>query len=137
MQEKESPTNKSFGEKFQESFKEEMKKEKLVQKFQKWKKEITSFVMNLKNIRNVESNNYELGKKHYALGNFDDAVMRFKMVTWINPNNADGWYWLGKSYIAIGKKEQAQVALKTAMKLRPNWPEAAELLNVANNSASA
>lgn len=132
MQEKESPTNKSFGEKFQESFKDEIKKEKLVQKFQKWKSEIAAFVMNLKNIRNVESNNYELGKKHYGLGNFDDAVMRFKLVTWVNPNSADGWYWLGKSYIAIGKNEQAQAAIKNALKLRPNWPEAAELLNTAS-----
>jgi tetratricopeptide (TPR) repeat protein len=133
MQEKESPKKKNFLEKLQSPFSSEIGQEKIVIRFKKWKKEISELIEKLKTIGNLRENNFELGKKHYSLGNFDDAVMRFKFVTLLDQNYADAWYWLGRSYIANGKKPDAVNSLKKALAIKPNWPEAHEMLKVASS----
>jgi tetratricopeptide (TPR) repeat protein len=133
MQDKESPKKKNLSEKYHSLFTKGIDDERIVIKFKKLKQDFLEFIEKLKTIRNVKGNNFELGKKHYSLGNFDDAVMRFKMVTWLDPNYADGWYWLGKSYIANSKKPEAVDALKKALALRPNWPEAQDMLKMASS----
>lgn len=133
MQEKESPKKKNLSEKFNSLFNQDLNEDRFVIKFKKLKQDILDFIAKIKTIRNIKENNFELGKKHYSMGNFDDAVMRFKMVTWFDPNYADGWLWLGKSYIANGKKPDAVNALKKALALRSNWPEAQEMLKTANS----
>lgn len=132
MQQKQSPTKKNLLNNLKNSFKEELAKEGIGQKFQKLKKNAVVFITDLQKIRDITKNNYELGKKHYDLGNFDDAVFRFKFLTWMDPKNADSWYWLGASYIAVDKKPSAVVALKKALELKPDWQEAKDLLRAAS-----
>ncbi len=135
MQEEESPEKNNLLKNLQVSFKEEITKEGLGKKLQKWKKDIVVFITNLKKIRDITKNNYELARKHYDLGNFDDAVFRLKIVTWMEPKHAEGWYWMGASYIALDKKESAKTALKKALGIRPNWQEAKDMLKVASGDA--
>lgn len=135
MQEEESPKKKNLLKNLQDSFENEFTKEGLGKKLQSWKNDILVFITNLKKIRDIAKNNYELGRKHYDLGNFDDAVFRLRIVTWMEPKHADGWYWMGASYIALDKKENAKSALKKALEIRPNWQEAKDMLKVASGDA--
>ena len=48
----------------------------------------------------VLRNNYELGRKFLKTGQAGDAVMRFKIVTWMEPDEAEAWYYLGCAYLA-------------------------------------
>jgi tetratricopeptide (TPR) repeat protein len=135
MQEEESSKKKDFVKDLGTSFKNEMSKEGLAKNLKKWKNDIVVFISTLKKVRDIVKNNYELGKKHYDLGNFDDAVFRFKFLTWMDTKHADGWYWLGASYIAQDKKQNAKIALKRALEIRPNFQEARDMLKVASGDA--
>lgn len=96
--------------------------------FYKLKHVITELISNLRNLDNIAKNNYVLGKQHYELGNFSDAIMRFKIVTWLEPKHADAWYRLASSYMAMDKKPKAKEALTKAIQLKPNWQEAQDML---------
>jgi tetratricopeptide (TPR) repeat protein len=87
---------------------------------------------NLHKMQNVAQANFELGEKHYNLKNFDDAVLRFKFVTWLEPKYALAWYWLGASYIAAGKKPAGIKSLKKALQIKPDWQEANDALAAAS-----
>ncbi|MEQ1790353.1 MAG: tetratricopeptide repeat protein [Rickettsiales bacterium] len=134
MPNKESSKKKSFVKKLQESVKKEFFKEVIVKKLLEWKKQIFVFITKLKKIRDVSKNNYELGKKHYDLGNFDDAIMRFKLVTWMDSKKPEGWYWLGASYAAENKKKEASESLKKALELKPSWQEARDMLKALSSA---
>lgn len=81
--------------------------------------------------RDIVQNNYDLGCKHLALGHVRDAVFRFKVVTWLAPKHADGWYQLGCAYMAEGKAGPARAALAHALKLDPGKEEAVYMMAVA------
>lgn len=132
MPDKESPKKNNFLQNIISSFKLELVKEGFGNKLRVWKRDIWAFIIDLKRIHNVAKNNYELGKKHYELGNFDDAIFRFKLVTWMDSKQAGGWYWLGKSYIAAGKVRQARKSLSKALELKPDLQEAKDLLRTAS-----
>ncbi|MEQ1704654.1 MAG: hypothetical protein ABL867_01615 [Rickettsiales bacterium] len=135
MLEEESAKKKDFVKDIGNSLKDEFKKDPLGEKLQRWKHEIIDFIRNLKKARDIVKNNYELGRKHYDLGNFDDAVFRFKFLTWMEPKHADGWYWLAASYMAVDKKLNAKIALIKALQIKPDWQEAKDMLKVASSVA--
>ncbi len=132
MPDKESPKKNNFIENTVSSFKSELTKQDFGKKLREWKRDIWAFIIDMKRIRNVAKNNYELGKKHYEQGNFGDAVFRFKLVTWMDAEQAAGWHWLGKSYIAAGKLPLARAALNKALQLKPDLQEAKDLLQSTN-----
>jgi|GEM_PF-3013814 len=80
---------------------------------------------------NILKANFELGQKHYNLGNFEDAVLRFKFVIWLEPKHANGWYWLGISHLAAGQKPAGIKALQKAISLKPDLQVARDALAVA------
>jgi len=106
------------------------------EKFAQWKKDLLKLWADLYKFRDIFKANFELGKKHYGLGNFSDAVLRFKFVVWLEPKYAAGWYWLGLSHLALAQKPAAIKALKKATEIRPDWQEAHDALNSAQNSDS-
>lgn len=134
MQDEESPKKTAPENNLLNDIKKELTSTSLGSRLKKWKNAIIEFITSLKKIRDITKNNYELGRHHYDLGNFGDAVMRFKLVTWLEPKHADGWYWLASSYIALEKKQQAIVALKKAIELKPNWQEARDMLKAASSA---
>jgi predicted TPR repeat methyltransferase len=79
----------------------------------------------------VAQNNYQLGIKHLAAGNFSDAVFRFKAVTWLEPSNAEAWYNLATSYLADRKPSLAVQGYRRTLELKPDYEEAAYMLAVA------
>ncbi len=86
--------------------------------------------------RDFTKNNFEQGLGHFKQGNVQDAVFRFKLVTWQNKNHADGWYWLGRSLLRDGKKEQALAALQKAQQLKPGQEDTNYMLAVAMGAAA-
>lgn len=133
MPEKKSPKKKEVLEAAKKSFKKELSQAALKNRMRRYKDDVIVFITSLKKIRNMTENNYELGKKHYNLGNFDDAVFRLQFVTWMEPRNASAWYWLGASYLAANKKSAARKALKKALELKPDWQDAQEMLKAASS----
>ena len=84
-------------------------------------------------LSNLEKSNMELGIRHLKAGNFFDAVVRFKIVTWLNKNNAIGYYLLGKSQFYHGKPEKAIAPLQKSLQLNPDIGEAKFLLAACGN----
>ncbi len=81
-------------------------------------------------------NNYELGMGHLAAGSTSDAILRFSVVTWLEPQHADAWYYLGCSYLAAARVRPAQKAFRRALALRPGHPETLYMLAIALGKAA-
>lgn len=77
---------------------------------------------------NLVQTNFDLGVQMAASGHMVDAVFRFRVVTWLAPAHADGWYALGCCYLATGKPDKARECLSRALKERPQFAEAKRLL---------
>ena len=92
-------------------------------KIESLKKDFLSFWKNLQKLQDIFKANFDMGKRHYELGNFADAIFRFKFVLWLDPKYAAGWYWLGLSQLADGKKNEGIKSLEKARSLRPDWQE--------------
>lgn len=87
--------------------------------------------------RDFTKNNFEMGVAHFRKGNVQDAVFRFKLVTWMNPKHADGWYWLGRSLLRDGKKSQAVAALQKVQQMKPGQEDTSYMLAVAMGAAAS
>lgn len=82
----------------------------------------------------VARNNYNLGIRHLGLGNYSDAIFRFKMVTWIEPENAEAWYQLGTSYLADNQNTVAASCYRKTLSMKPDHEEAAYMLALARGA---
>ena len=87
--------------------------------------------VSLSKARDLVQNNYDLGIQHLNRGNLNDAVMRFKLVVWLDPSHAGAWYNLGRAYLGEDKRSLAVPALKKAQKLKPGDEETAYMLAIA------
>ncbi|MDX1976010.1 MAG: methyltransferase domain-containing protein [Rickettsiales bacterium] len=67
----------------------------------------------------ILKNNLELGIRHFKLGHAKDAIMRLKIVVWLDSKQADAWYYMGRSYLLDRKPAKAAIAFKKALKLKP------------------
>lgn len=85
--------------------------------------------------RDVAKNHYELGLSHLQQGHISDAMMRFKLVTWLEPANAKAWYYLGRAQLAGGKKQDASQSFQRSLKLQPGVEEAEYFLAIAGGSS--
>lgn len=109
--------------------------ESLRKDFQRMARDGRSFIVNfLKNwekFKDIVKNNFELGQRHLALGNYNDAVLRFRLVIWLDPKHMQAWYYLGATYMAKGDKKKAAEAFRKALELKPGDENAIYLLTVA------
>jgi tetratricopeptide (TPR) repeat protein len=87
--------------------------------------------VNFSKARDIVKSNYELGVKHLEQGNLTDAIVRLKMVVWLDREHAMGWYQLGRAHLANEQKKAAIDALSRALKLKPDLEEARSLLAIA------
>lgn len=90
---------------------------------------------NWEKFRDIVRNNYDLGCQHLARGNIKDAILRFRLVVWLEPQHADGWYYLGCSYIADGNKIMAKNAMKRSLRLKPKNEDALYMLALASGNS--
>ena len=73
-------------------------------------------------------NNYRLGLNHFRQGHVHDAMLRLKVVTWLDKGAADPWYYLGRTYLAQGKRALAEQALKQALARKAAYPGVDKIL---------
>lgn len=99
--------------------------------FDRWMRRLFGLTRGWQNRRNVEGNNYDLGLRHLRLGNFKDAILRFRITTWINPKRAEAWYHLGCAYIADRNPRKARAALAQAIALKPGYEDALYMRAIA------
>lgn len=94
--------------------------------------EFRKMVADLHKLGDIVKANFELGQKHYNKGNFKDAVMRFRFVTWLEPKHASGWYWLGISQQAVGDVTSSIKSLQKCLQINPDLLPAREALSLAS-----
>ena len=56
------------------------------------------------------------GKQSNRDGNFQSALRWFQVISDLEPNSRDPWYYLGKVYISMGKPEDSLAALNEGLK---------------------
>ncbi len=87
-------------------------------------------------LKDIPGTNYALGLHHLRHGNLDDAIMRFKMVIWFDPQLADAYYNLGRCLLIKGNHILAEKNLQKALSLKNDFPEAAYTLGKINSPKS-
>lgn len=100
------------------------------------RKYVTDWLKQWQKSRDIIKNNFELGQRHLALGNLNDAWLRFKFVVWLEPMHVAAWYYLGATYMAKGDKKKAAAAFRKSLELKPGNEEAIYLLAVASGKLS-
>ena len=67
------------------------------------------------NLSNLTDSNLDLGKYHLRIGNYNDAIFRFKLIdSYLDKNNPVANYWLGWGYFFKGKYNKALYHLEKA-----------------------
>ncbi|KIE04572.1 hypothetical protein NF27_HJ00250 [Candidatus Jidaibacter acanthamoeba] len=59
--------------------------------------------------KNIAQTNFDLGMYHYLLGNRSDAILRFNIAKFINPNYVASDYYIGRCYLESFKHQKARV----------------------------
>ncbi|MEJ0009403.1 MAG: methyltransferase domain-containing protein [Alphaproteobacteria bacterium] len=80
-------------------------------------------------VRNMPLTNFELGCKFAERGQWMDAVFRFRLALWLQPNFAQAWYNLGACYVRLGNRPRARYTLMKALALAPQHSDAIYLLS--------
>jgi len=81
-------------------------------------------------MNNLEQTNFALAVRFMNQGSYNDAVLRLKIVLWLNPKNPYAHYLLGKAYVYAKKRNKAIEPLKIALKAKPDLEEAMFFLAV-------
>lgn len=80
-------------------------------------------------LQDIPGTNYNLGLYHMQRGNLGDAIMRFKMVNYLKPDNIDSFYNLGRCLMLNGESEKAKEALQKVLEKNKEHVEARYLIN--------
>ncbi len=72
---------------------------------------------------------FEKGYAQYDAGEFAGAANTFRQLLAINPQDADGWYWLGKSFDTLHQTEKAIAAYSKSFGLDSTIIEAQLAIN--------
>ena len=79
-------------------------------------------------MKDLPKTNYDLGYKFANEGKWMDAIFRFKVTLYLNPNYPNANYNLGCCYMRSGKMSEARSAFLKALKLNPANQDATFML---------
>lgn len=88
-----------------------------------------------KKISNLPKTNYDLGCDFAERGQWFDAIFRFRIVLYLQPNYPNANYNLGCSYFRVGKLPQAAACLKRALQQNPANQDAVFMLAAIDPAA--
>lgn len=71
-----------------------------------------------------------LGHEFYQRGDFDNALREYKKALAINNKIPEGWAAIGKLYLEVGRTDLARDAYQHVFEIDPNYPGAAEALDL-------
>lgn len=84
--------------------------------------------------KHLPRTNFELGCEHIARGNLNDALFRFKLVTWLEPTHYLAWHNMGCCYLSKQKPREAADAFRRALALKPDYAESRFMLATIDNA---
>lgn len=93
--------------------------------------DLSAALQGWKKTGDIARNNFNTGMHHLRQGNLSDAIMRFKLVVWLEPGNAEAWYQLGCAYVQSGKNDLAVKALRKSQQIRPQSEETNYMIAIA------
>jgi len=73
------------------------------------------------------------GRALAQLGRHGEGVKSFKQALNRDSRNGEAWFYKAASHLALGQKKDAEEAAQRALRERPDWPEAQELLSAAQS----
>lgn len=79
--------------------------------------------------------NFELGCDFSDQGKWNDAVLRFRIATYLQPDFARAFYNLGCCYLRLNKHLQAKQAFVRTLQLQPDYPDALLMLSALDPSS--
>jgi tetratricopeptide (TPR) repeat protein len=68
---------------------------------------------------NMPHTHTALGKLYFDLGEYEKAIIRFRLALGDNPRDIDVWRLLGETYLAKGDPYQAQNCFQKALEMQP------------------
>lgn len=87
-------------------------------------------------LKDLPKTNYELGLRHFERGNLDDAIMRFKMVSFLLPEHKESNYQLGRCLVIKEDNERAKECFERAVEIDPDYSEAKYMLKKITDPSS-
>lgn len=83
-------------------------------------------------LQNLPKTNFDLGCAFADSGDWLDAIFRFRVAAYFQPEYPQVWYNLGCCYFRTGRLAQAQAALQKALQHKPGQQEAVFMLAAIN-----
>jgi len=74
---------------------------------------------------------YDLGLFYFKQGQFNQSVGELNRAVLLMPGYAPAYLAVGRAWLKLGNPEEAKSAIKAALRLRPNWPDAQAALKAA------
>ena len=75
----------------------------------------------------ADSEEFQIGRKHYMLGDYKKATLAFQAAVAAQPANSDHYLWLGRAFGRRAEQSSAFTAPVYAGKARQNFEKAVEL----------
>ena len=76
---------------------------------------------------------YEQGLVEIKNGRYDKGINKLQQARVINPNCEKTYYHLGWAYFKLDRLKEAQLAVKNALSIQPDYPQACKLLSEIND----
>lgn len=120
------------------------KKQSLFSLFRKTEKDLRDFFIvqpvrlvrdAREKMRDLPRTNFELGARFVEQQKWWDALFRFKVTLWMQPDYPQARYNLGCCYFLLGKQQQARKQLKQVLRETPGHQEAIFMLAAVDPSA--
>lgn len=86
-------------------------------------------------LRDLPKSNFDLGCEFAEMGKWFDAIFRFRMALYLQPNYPQAWYNLGCCYFRTGKHDKAREALLKALNQEPTNTNAIFMLATIDPAA--
>lgn len=80
-------------------------------------------------LKNLPRTNFDLGCDFAEQGKWKDALFRFRVAIYLQPNFAQAHYNLGCCQLRLGQRAQARQSFLTTLKLQPNHADAVYMLS--------
>lgn len=84
-------------------------------------------------LKDIPGTNYKLGLLHMRRGNISDAIMRFRMVTFLMPGKIEAYYNLGRCLVLAGEDDNAVKQFEKVVEMDANFSDAAYMLEKLKN----
>ena len=90
----------------------------------------------LQKINNLSETNMNLGLYYYYSGHFNDAAMRFTLLSWFGSNAAKSNYNLGRCYYMLGQDKKAAKYLQKSLAAKDDLTESKYFLQKIDDPTS-